>query len=139
MAQAGRIRHRLRVKRGDVLIFAVQAKLPPAANLLLPPAPQPLAGWSAVFTAKYQLPDPELAAACKAVTPGPGSTPGASIVVEAPMTTYVLITMPGSATQLFPDGVVELEFTVRVAPPAGGYVTIAEGVIEVSPGASLLF
>lgn len=130
-------RRLLRWDRGRALSFLVQAVFPPPTQLFVQPRmPTNIAGWTIWFTAKYQLPDPDLAAVCQVNTLAYSQPSGGSIVINNAPAGYATITAPSLATAQFPDSPVDLVFDVAGIDLSGNVWTIEEGDIRVLPTAT---
>lgn len=136
-------RRLLRVRRGDSLVFVVQAVLPNLAQLLAPvvthhlraPAvPTDITGWTVYFTAKYQLPDVDAASVAQANSAGTNPFPAGTTVTLVNATAgYAAVQVPPTWTQFFPDSDVRIVFDVKGVNPMGGTFTLDWGDIVVEP------
>jgi hypothetical protein len=129
----------IHVGRGDSLIFLVQALVVPLANLDVPPMPADITLWTIWFSAKHQLPDPDLASAIQVNTTPYTTVPGAAITLPDPTNGFAQVSVPGIFARGYPDGEVRLVFDVRGVDPTGNTYTIDLGEIWVVPRATRFF
>lgn len=115
------------VPRGDALVFEVQVLRSPVAGA--PPAPVNVTGWSFWCTLKNYVDDPDNRAVAQV-------TDSSGIALTLPLAGRVRVTIPGTATRLFPDGPVRLAYDVRVRDASSLVFTVEQGTVVVTPHAT---
>ena len=108
--------------RGDSYVFDVQVFGDDGCT------PQNIAGWSVWFTMKFYTADPDSRAVAQLT-----SALGGGIVITNPSIGQARVTVPPSATALFPDGDVTLVYDVQVRDLLGNIATVERGSITVIP------
>lgn len=126
--------------RGDAATFSLQVMAEPAYNAPRDavPGPQDLTGWYAVFTMKWQLPDPDTVAIAQ-VTSKPYSQPsGGSVTFPNITAGWIEVQLPPAATTPFPDSAVDVVYDVKVFDPSNNPRTVEIGTYRVRPNVSRL-
>lgn len=113
--------------RGDTFVFDVQVF---QAN----GAPADISGWTAWFTAKFYVNDPDLRAVMRQDNGDLGG-----IVLTQPTIGKLEVTVAPIATRGFPDGAVELVYDVQVRDNSGRVSTVDSGTLTVNPDVTRTF
>lgn len=119
------------MNRGDTLVFDLQVLQPiPGSDARVPAN---ITGWSAWFTVKRFVQDPDSFAIAQ-ITLTTSTPAGGTIVFTVPVNGQLEITMPPIATRDLPDGgVSELAYDVQVKDLIGRVFTVDRGILFVDP------